>query len=54
MTPTEFLLPGEEEARASMERTFLTSLARLDDTLKLGVKLLEKTGEFITTRRRSS
>jgi hypothetical protein len=53
VTPAEFLLPGEEESRATMERTFSTSLARLDDTLKLGVKLLEKTGEFITTRRRS-
>lgn len=45
--------PDEENVRESVEKTFATSLAQLDKAHALGLKLIQLTSSFVTTRRRS-
>ncbi len=47
------LLPWEEDARDSVERNFARRLARLDATLKLAIKLLERSDSVDVTPSRT-
>lgn len=50
---SEYQLGDEEKTRETLERTFSTSLSGVDECLKLGVMLLEKTRAFVITEKRS-